>query len=72
MTVPGNALAEMLIPAVSVTDVMEGGKPLPAAGREMQVLGKEGVNGVAYVSLCVGAGEFAFTSTWAPRLKRKY
>jgi hypothetical protein len=66
VTVPGNALAKVLVPGVSVADVMESGKPLPAAGRGIKVLGEEVVNGVAYVAVGVGAGTFVFTSTWSP------
>ena len=66
MTVPGNALAKVLVPGVSVADVMESDKPLPAAGRGIKVLGQEVVNGVAYVAVGVGAGTFVFTSTWSP------
>ena len=64
VTVPGNSAAKVLIPGASAADVLEDGKPLPA---DVKVLGMETVNGVEYVALGVGAGDFAFSSSWAPQ-----
>jgi alpha-L-rhamnosidase len=61
LSLPANAAARVLIPAASASDVLEGGKPLPA---DVSVLGAETVNKVHYVALGVAAGEHAFSSSW--------
>ena len=65
VTIPGNGVARVLIPAVAVSDVKEGGKPLPA---DVKVLGNGTVtiNEVQYVALAVGSGTYRFSSSWAP------
>lgn len=64
VTVPGNAVARVLIPAQSPADVTEDGKPLPG---DVKVLGTETINGVTYVALGVGAGSYAFSSSSSSR-----
>ena len=64
VTVPANAMARVLIPAKAAADVLEDGKPLPA---DVKVLGAQTVNRVPYVALGVGAGDYAFSSSWTRR-----
>ena len=63
VTVPDNGAAKIMIPAVSVKDVKEGGTPLPVEG--ISLLGKETINGVAYVVLGTVSGQYEFSSKWA-------
>jgi len=67
VTVPANAVARVLIPCgaagASESDVRESGKPLASAAG-ITVVGLETVNGVRYVAMEAGSGEYRFSSSW--------
>lgn len=62
VTIPGNAVAKVMIPGSKPTDITEGGKAL---GPECKVLGVVEVNRISYVAIRVGSGMYSFASTWA-------
>merc|ERR1712060_229185 len=65
ITIPGNAIAKVLIPSKDGAEgVTEGGKPLSAA-KGVTVVGEESVNQISYVVLHVLSGDYSFASTWA-------
>jgi len=64
VTVPGNSVARVMVPAANVSNVMEGGKPI-TNNPEIKLLGSETVNTVPYVVMAVESGEFVFSSDWS-------
>ena len=63
LTVPPNAAARVMVPASAPADVLEGGQAV-ASAPGVSVLGSATVNGIPFVSLQVGSGRYAFTSSW--------
>ena len=61
ITVPVNAVARILIPAASASEVTEGGKPVTSV-LGIAVIGSATINKVAYVSLRAGSGQYSFHS----------
>lgn len=63
ITIPGNALAHVLIPGKSVGDVKESGVPVNTA-KGVTVIGLQELELIYYVILEVESGHYQFTSTW--------
>lgn len=63
VTIPPNAVAKVMIPAKSVSDVSESGKALSAATGVTEH-GLELVNTISYAVLEVQSGEYRFRSGW--------
>ena len=63
VTVPLNAVAKVMIPARTTAEVLESGQAA-ASAPGVSVLGPASVNGIPFVSLQVGSGRYAFTSSW--------
>lgn len=64
VTIPGNAVARVMIPAEHEQDVREGGGPVQSAAG-VSVLGMQKLNQVQYVLLKVASGVYSFTSSWS-------
>ena len=63
VTIPGNGVARVSIPGETAKDVKESGKSL-SDEEDIKIIGTEEINGVNYIVLGVGAGEYQFSSTW--------
>ena len=63
VTVPGNAVASVLIPSPSDGGVTESGVALRLA-KGVTVVGAQTVNHIRYTKLSVVAGVYRFASSW--------
>ena len=63
VTVPGNAVASVLIPSPSDAGVTESGMELRSA-EGVTVVGAQTVNRIRYTKLSVVAGVYRFASSW--------
>ena len=61
VTIPGNGVAKVLIPAKDAADVLENGKKL---SNDIKIIGMKVINSISYVEVGLGAGKYLFSSSW--------